>query len=66
MNALSTEDMKTIAGGLTDNQVDYIAGAACAAGIIVGSLVSGGLLAGFLISFGVHSCAFGLMRNIYL
>ncbi|HOT98642.1 MAG TPA: hypothetical protein PLG50_11770 [bacterium] len=66
MNTLSIEDMEKIAGGLTDDQIDYIAGAACAAGIIFGALVSGGLLAGFLVSVGVHSCAFGIMRNIYL
>jgi hypothetical protein len=66
MSSLSNEDLTTIAGGLTDSQIDFMAGAVCASGIIFGALVSGGLLAGVLVSVGVHACGFGLMRNIYI
>jgi len=66
MNILTNEDLEKISGGLTEENKDFAAGAVCAAGIIIGSIISGGLFAAALISIGIHSCAYGLMRNIYI
>ncbi len=66
MHSLSIEELGLITGGMDEADKDYIAGVVCAGGIILGSIVSGGLLAGILISVGIHSCAYGIMKNIYI